>query len=651
VAKKDKVEASITKKLFSLEYEFDWKNYTDNEEINKILSKASKAGTGKPGFPDHLYVNEEEKLFIMIEDKNIVGDHISEDGESEPIKYAVDGIKWYLKHFINIELETTKDYFKHWKIIGLAISGDLADDYNHRLSTFIVIDDKIHEQKQITNIKNEKDYINLFFNFNEEDMIKKISSSSKSINKWLRSVDSQKRPILLSALMICLFKIKGGGNSFINEYPGNTPAEIVKKIQDRVDTVLKSENIKQEKRDVLKAELEFIHHDSDLNSISILKDILNELQHNIIPLFSRRSNYDIIGRFYEEFLRFAGVANVKKGIVLTPSHISSLFVLLLQDNFKYNDIIMDPACGTGSFLISAMNKLVELIEKSKMPNKDELLLRVKKNQLIGFEKNSTMYSLAIANMLFRGDGKSQIFNLDYFSKEADDELEKLEKIGIKPTIGFINPPYGGKGTKDNPTPKEITFLTRMLDQVSRYGIMIAPLSTYFKDESTRNSILEKHTLKYVINMPNDLFLPNAATHTAISVFETHKPQGNQETIFFDLRDDGFVLSKQRGRTDTYNKWDVIKNDMFEKINNPYKYVDKLTLVKTNIRKNDEWVIQAHSETDYSNLNENSFINSIKSYMVFNAKKEMNILNEEIDEFRLLELLNEYYFADDGEEEK
>jgi len=648
VAKKDKVEASITKKLFSLDYSGEWENYSNNDEIKKVLSIASKSGTGKAGFPDHIYVNEQEKLLILVEDKNTVGEHVSEDGESEPVKYAVDGIIWYLKGFINISTGTSKNYFKDWKIIGLAISGNLDDEYNHRISTFIVIRDEIHEQKQITNIKNEKDYLNLFYNFNEEDMIKKISSSSKKINKWLRSVDSQKRPVLLSALMICLFEIKNGGNSFITEYSGNTPQEIVSKVQERVNTVLRSENIPQDKRDVLKAELEFIHHDADLKNLSILKDILDELQNNIIPLFTRHSNYDIIGRFYEEFLRFAGVANVKKGIVLTPSHICSLFVLLIGDDFKYNDVIIDPACGTGAFLIAGMNKLVDLIESSNMPNKDALLLKVKKNQLIGFEKNSTMYSLAIANMLFRGDGKSQIFNIDYFSVDADEELIALEREGIKPSIGFINPPYGGKGSSDNPTPKEISFLTRMLDQVSRYGIMIAPLSTYFKDEGIRNAILEKHTLKYVINMPNDLFLPNAATNTAISVFETHKPQGQQETIFYDLRDDGFVLSKQKGRTDPYNKWQDISDDMFVKIKNPYRWKDNITLVNTKLKKNDEWLIQAHSETDYSSMNENSFISSIRSYMVFNAKKEMNILNEEIDEIQLIEVLQDFYFAEDEE---
>ena len=253
-----------------------------------------------------------------------------------------------------------------------------------------------------------------------------------------------------------------------------------------------------------------------------------------------------------------------------------------------------------------------------------------------------MYSLAISNMLFRGDGKSQIFYCDFFGEETDKELKRLAENGIAPTIGFVNPPYGGKDNKENPTKKEIQFLTRMLDHVSRYGVIIAPLSMYFKENTVRNAILTKHTLKYVINMPSDLFQPNAASNTAIAVFETNKPHGSQDVVFYNLKDDGLVLSKSRGRTDVYNKWSKIKADTLERISNPDKFQDGITLVKTKINDNDEWLIQAHAKTDYSHLNEASFIRAIKDYMVFNAKKEMNLLEKDIDEITLLEIVTKFY---------
>ncbi len=645
MARKDKNDSLVYRYLLTLDYEKTWDNYTDNDQINLVLSKASKRGTGKGGFPDAIYVNDKIKLLILVEDKPSISQHISNVGKEDPEKYAVDGIKHYLSFFVpdNIKQSTTKEYFSHWKIIGLAISGDPTDDYNHRISTFLIINNKLEEQKGVSDILSEIDYLNLFDNIDEERIVGEVSASSKKINKWLRSVDSQKRPILLSALMICLFDMKGKHNDFKECYNGWSADTIVTNIPTTLQKILTSEEIPADKIELIKAELAFLVHDQDLNTSDILKDILNELKDFVIPLFKRNSNYDIIGKFYEEFLRYAGVANVKKGIVLTPRHITALFTELID--LKVNDVFLDPACGTGAFLISAMNKLIDIIQKSEIPNKEERITEIKKYQLIGFEKNATMYSLAISNMLFRGDGKSHISYCDYFSEEADDILKALQTNKdhpITPTIGFINPPYGGKDNKDNPTKKEIQFLTRMLDQVSRYGIIIAPLSTYFKEESVRNAILKKHTLKYVINMPKDLFMPNAATNTAIAVFETNKPQGDQEVVFYDLKDDGFVLSKSKGRTDAYNKWNKIKSDMLLRIFNPDKYVDDLTLVKTKITNGDEWLIQAHCKTDYSKMSEANFVHAIKDYMIFQAKEQLDLLDKDIDEVTLLEILADYY---------
>ena len=97
--------------------------------------------------------------------------------------------------------------------------------------------------------------------------------------------------------------------------------------------ILAVEGIPSEKLEALKLELNTLNQDQTLKTTDILKRILDELKENIIPLFnnsfSTNSNYDIMGKFYEEFLRFAGVSNVKKGIVLTPKHITTLFVNLI----------------------------------------------------------------------------------------------------------------------------------------------------------------------------------------------------------------------------------------------------------------------------------------------------------------------------------
>ena len=634
-------------------YSKEWavRKLENSPYIQEILDKTSKKGTGGYGYPDLIYVNENKKLLILIENKNQTKDHISKN-EDRPMVCAVDGIKHYLSFFtkdkLSQEKETIQNFLQDWKIVGIAFSGDINAEYNHRLDTFIV------EANTIININekgilDEEDYLAFFENIDLEKISSNISKSSSEINRILRNLDSQKRPVLLSALMICLYP-NDDITDFKNSYISWNTQTIIRNIPTTVEDILVSQEIDKNKIDVLTNELTFIKTDNDLISTDILKDILTELQNQVIPLFNKKTSYDIIGKFYEEFLRYAGIANVKKGIVLTPNHITTLFTDLIE--IKINDVIFDPACGTGAFLIAGMNKLVETIEKSELSDRKARIDNIKARQLIGFEKSSTMYSLAISNMLFRGDGKSQIFNEDFFSKTTDDILLKLAKQEkpIVPTIGFINPPYGGKDNDTNPTKKEIQFLERMLDKCSRYGIIIAPLSTYFKDETDRKRILSKHTLKYVINTPSELFQPNASTHTAIAVFETNRPHNikDDKVVFYDLKDDGFVLAKNKGRTDVLNKWNAIKKDTLKKLKNPTQHEDSINLIYKEITATDEWIIQAHAKTDYNNLTEKSFEKSIKEYAIFNAKLKLNLIEKNLDEVALLEIFTGAYLNDQSQ---
>lgn len=605
----------------------------NNSYIQQILDKSSKKSNGNKGYPDLIYVNESKKLLILVENKDSVKNHVSKE-EDKPLDYAVDGIKHYLSFFINDSLNKEKEilikYFKDWKFIGIAFSGDINDEYNHTLDTFVIKENLIKNigKKEFLD---ENDYLAYFENIDLEKISNEISKSSAEINRLLRNLDSQKRPILLSALMICLYPEEKGAD-FKNSYSSWGSKTIIRNIPTTISDILENEHINPEKIKILINELSFIKTDKDLNSTDILKDILKELEEKVIPLFEKKTSYDIIGKFYEEFLRYAGITNVKKGIVLTPNHITTLFTDLID--IKTNDVIFDPACGTGAFLIAGMNKLISEIENSTISDKTNRIKNIKTKQLIGFEKSSTMYFLAISNMLFIGDGKSKIFNEDFFSNNAK---EILENLNIKPTIGFVNPPYGGKDNKSNPTKREIQFLEKMLDICSRYGIIIAPLSTFFKDNNDRNRILSKHTLKYVINMPSELFQPNAATHTAIVVFETNKPHNNHEVIFYNLKDDGFVLSKNKGRTDLFNRWNTIKKELLNKINNVEKYQDNLIILKKKIKGLEEWLIQAHSETDYSKLSQKDFERKIKEQVIFNLKCSLNLLEKNFKEVDLFDM--------------
>lgn len=577
-------------------------------------------------------------MLILLENKSSVNDHESKRKDN-PAKYAVDGVIWYLKFFTNKYLSDKlrpifSEYFNDWEVVGIASSGNINDKYNHKISTFRVLKNDIVDCKR-SKILDESDYLSMFRNLDNEATITSISKSSIEINKKLRDIDSQKRPVLLSALMICLYNPRGE-NDF--KYKESNPDTIADNIPITVAKVLAREGIPNEKSKILTNELAFLNTDIKLRASKVLSEILFELEANIIPQFNKGTNYDIIGRFYEEFLRFAGVTNVKKGIVLTPHHIAELFTDLIP--IRYDDCILDCCCGTGAFLISGMNKIISIVKEANIFNYDSD--KVKRNQLVGFESNAMMYALSISNMLFRGDGKSNIFHEDFFSGSADQTLNELKDAKgnpIKPTIGFINPPYGGEDNRTNPTKKEIQFIEKLLDNVSRYAVVIAPLSTFFSDEDIRNRILSKHTLKYVINMPKELFMPNAAVNTAIAVFETYVPHKNKEVLFCEMKDDGLVMAKNKGRTDLLGKWEFKKNELLRIIRGETN-IDGINVVKCPINDDDEWILQAHSKVDYSLLTRELFIRNIKTYVIFSMKERLNLLFQEICDIDLYELIGE-----------
>jgi transcription initiation factor IIE alpha subunit len=269
-------------RIFSNEWQ---QKKINNTKVIEVLSKATKSGTGKDrGEPDLIYFNESKKILILLENKPQIKYHNGNNIK----KTAVAGIKHYLKFFLQENLgnkkETVRKYLQGLKIIGIAFSGDIRDENNHLLSTFIIQDDKIKDIS-IKEFLNEDDYISLFENLDLEMIAKNISKSSSEINRMLRNIDSQKRPVLLSALMICLYEKNNTSNDFKNNYQNyQTTTTIIDNIPTTINNILLNEGISCDKINILTNELSFITTDNDLNNSTILSEILRELEDNVIPL-------------------------------------------------------------------------------------------------------------------------------------------------------------------------------------------------------------------------------------------------------------------------------------------------------------------------------------------------------------------------------
>lgn len=128
-----------------------------------------------------------------------------------------------------------------------------------------------------------------------------------------------------------------------------------------------------------------------------LVDTLQELKNLNIPS-AMNSGDDILGKFYEVFLKYGNWAK-DVGIVFTPRHITKFAVEVLD--IKPTDIIFDPTCGTGGFLVSAF----DYIKKNYSARELE---QFRLNKIFGVELQDSIIALAIVNMIFRKDGKTNM---------------------------------------------------------------------------------------------------------------------------------------------------------------------------------------------------------------------------------------------------
>jgi type I restriction enzyme M protein len=261
------------------------------------------------------------------------------------------------------------------------------------------------------------------------------------------------------------------------------------------------------------------------------------------------SGADLLGQFYEIFLKYANDSK-EIGIVLTPRHITRFAAMVL--NVENKDYIYDPTCGTGGFLVSALDRV-----KKTTPSAIE---KFKKSHILGIEQDAEVVGLALVNMIFRGDGNSNIYEgncLDNVFVRSGSEISKISikefnqkiKDGIKYerfiTKTLMNPPFAI-------TEEEYRFVDHALSHIVDRGLLFAILPTSTMSSTSngrgeiswRKGLLKRHTLKAVIKLSDDLFMPSAHKGTYAVVIEAHKPHGNQK-VFWAIMDDGFTMKKAK----------------------------------------------------------------------------------------------------------
>lgn len=328
--------------------------------------------------------------------------------------------------------------------------------------------------------------------------------------------------------------------------------------------------------------------------------MIKRLNDKVWPFISVYHDFDVVGQFYGEFLKYTGGDKKALGIVLTPRHVTELFALLANVNKQSR--VLDICAGTGGFLISAMHQMM----KSAVTKADEE--RIRKNGLVGVEQQPNMFALAASNMILRGDGKANLYQGSCF-----DEITVAEVKSHKCTVGLLNPPFSQADEEQ----QELRFIKHMLDCLCRggIGIALAPVSCAITSHPDRAELLKFHTLEAAMSLPADLFSP-VGTVACAMIFTAHVPheESNRKTWFGYWRDDGFVKTKHRGRIDQNNRWPSIRDRWVQAYRNRDVHAGESVL--RYVTADDEWCAEAYMETDYSAITREYFEEAVRNYAVY-----------------------------------
>ena len=256
----------------------------------------------------------------------------------------------------------------------------------------------------------------------------------------------------------------------------------------------------------------------------LLRDVINKL--NGIH-FTASNELHTLGALYESMLREMRDAAGDSGEFYTPRAVVR-FMVAVSDP-RLGETVLDPASGTGGFLVEAFNHLSKQVKTVA----DRRVLQDR--SLFGCEPKQLPYLLCQMNLLLHGLDAPQI--------DPGNALRfKLTDIGEKDRVDVIltNPPFGGeeeKGIQGNfPEDKQtaetaLLFLQLIMRKLrkqggkSRAGVVV-PNGTLFGDgvcARIKEELLKDFNLHTIVRLPNGVFAPYTGIPTNLLFFDRSGP--------------------------------------------------------------------------------------------------------------------------------
>lgn len=301
------------------------------------------------------------------------------------------------------------------------------------------------------------------------------------------------------------------------------------------------------------------------------------------------SDSEQLGDAYEYLLSILG-SQGDLGQFRTPRNIID-FIVEMVDPLKENTIL-DPACGTAGFLISAYKHILrnntEEVEGDKLgfEEKKDIL-----NNICGYDIEPSMVKIAEMNLFLHGAAEPKIHEYDTLTMD-DRWNDKFDCILANPP--FMTPKGGIKphtkfGVKANRA--EVLFVDYIQSHLNvngRAGIIV-PEGIVFQTANAykdlRKNLIE-NSLIGVISLPSGIFNPYAGVKTSILLLDKKLSKEKKDVLFVELKNDGYSLGTQRKPISGNEIPNIIKVVNNFKENKEFDYDKAFVVSKEELLKDD-----------------------------------------------------------------
>ncbi len=337
---------------------------------------------------------------------------------------------------------------------------------------------------------------------------------------------------------------------------GNTDGDILVR---KIRAFLNKKKLPKEKKELIVRTLQNTLTTDNINRVengeSQLKRVFTKIVDDLGIYYKIGLTTDFTGKLFNEMYGWLGFSQDKlNDVVLTPSYVAKLLVKLARVN--KDSYVWDFATGSAGLLVAAMNEMLnDAKEQIKSPDEyQKKAAEIKATQLLGIELLSSVYMLAILNMILMGDGSSNILNKDSLTDFRGNYGFGKTNVNFPADAFVLNPPYSAPGNGMNFVEKALSMMNK-----GYAAIIIQNSAGSGKATEYNKRILKHSTLLASIKMPIDLFLGKSSVQTNVYVFRVGEAHQKDDVVkFIDFSNDGYTRSNRKKASNNLKDTDHAK---------------------------------------------------------------------------------------------